>query len=329
MNGVLSFGSRSTTRRAAAATALALAAVAAPAAVQAQKGQSSADPATGGAIQGYVYYDADGDGAFGPDESAVVGVPVRLDGPEGGDTAATNAEGLYQFTGLGPGRYRVAVDTSALAVLLGSAEGLDVPGYDALAVTSETLTGVNFALDGDQVATLSAALAKAVAAVQAALPGSLPGAAPPPVVGAAEGLTATAVAEAIAANSATAATTATTAATATTSATATLASTPTAATAVVGSKGGRQMGAAAPTTTTASAAAMTETAALTTTMAATTGLASAAAGAEAGTGAPDGMPGGGLGDVFGATALAGLAAVLGLLGGFGALRRRGDTAIRG
>lgn len=312
--------------RAALIAALALAAVATPAAVHAQKGQSAAtDTSTagaGGAIQGYVYFDADGDGAFGPSESAVAGVPIRLLGPEGVDTAATDSRGLYQFTALGAGSYDVAIDTSALAVLLGTADGLDVPGYDALPVAGETLSGVSFGLDASEVGLLAEALAKAVSAVQAALPNALPNALPgaaDPMVAATDTVTASTAADDTGALTATAAMTATTDVT-TTSAT-TEAMRPS-------SKGGRQTGGATTATTSTTAAGtevVTTTAAVdasTTTAAGGDAMDGVVAAAAATSGGPATMPDGGLADLFGPGTLAALASVLGLLGGIGATRRR-------
>lgn len=310
------------TALAAAVAAVALAAVAGPAAVHAQKGRDVAAGARG-AIQGYVYLDANGDGAFGPSESAVAGVPIRLLGPEGADAASTDVRGLYQFSGLGPGTYAVAIDTTALAVLLGSADGLDVPGYDALSVSGTTLTGVNFALDAAQVSRLATALAKAVAAVQAALPAGATTAMTSTGAAAVQGVTVTERATTTTGAAATEPMTATAAATATTAATMTR-----------GVKGGRQLSAAAAAmttttsasgavTTTAAARVVTATAAITTAAAMTAGkMAGARAAVSASSGGPAAMPTGGLADLFGPGALAAIAGLLSVLGGVGALRRR-------
>lgn len=305
--------------RAALVAALAFAAVAAPAVVHAQKGQAPAAAApAGGAIQGYVYLDADGDGAFGPSESAVAGVPIRLLGPEGADTAATDTRGFYQFTGLGGGSYAVAIDTTALAVLLGTTDGLDVPGYDTLTVAGETLSGVNFALDAAQVGLLAEALAKAVTAVQAALPNGLPGAT--------DALTATAAGAAVDTGAEMTATTVTTSTTDVTATTELTTATAVTTTARPSTKGGRQTGGRTAAMTTTTTAAATDAASTTAAAATTATMAGVVAAAETAPGSPATMPGGGLADLFGPGALAAIASVLGLLGGIGAAGRRRSRA---
>ncbi len=73
-------------------------------------------------IAGNVYYDADNDGVFDPDEAGIGGVTVNLGGPVTASTT-TAADGSYSFTGLPPGSYTVT-ETQPGAF----ADGLDTLG---------------------------------------------------------------------------------------------------------------------------------------------------------------------------------------------------------
>ena len=58
-------------------------------------------------VSGYVYVDANDNGAFDPGETPIAGVTVTLlnaSGQSTGETATTDSSGYYQFNNLTPGR---------------------------------------------------------------------------------------------------------------------------------------------------------------------------------------------------------------------------------
>ncbi len=62
-----------------------------------------------GSIGDFVWLDLDGDGVQDPGEPGIAGVTVNLNGPGGPQSATTNADGLYLFTGLAAGEHAVEV----------------------------------------------------------------------------------------------------------------------------------------------------------------------------------------------------------------------------
>src|SRR5215208_1948496 len=75
---------------------------------------TAAPAATGGTVAGAVFEDLNGDGLQGPDEPSLVNVPVTLRVRGGGAAArrqtTTGPNGLYQFTGLAAGPYRLDIE---------------------------------------------------------------------------------------------------------------------------------------------------------------------------------------------------------------------------
>jgi protocatechuate 3,4-dioxygenase beta subunit len=58
-------------------------------------------------LSGHVYYDANQNGIFDPNESGIAGVTMTLNGPGGPVTTTTDATGAYAFNTLLPGTYSV------------------------------------------------------------------------------------------------------------------------------------------------------------------------------------------------------------------------------
>jgi uncharacterized repeat protein (TIGR01451 family) len=94
-------------------------------------------------IGNIVWLDEDRDGTQGADEPGVAGVTVELVGSSGTvqATTITDSAGLYTFTGLAPGEYRIRFDLSTLPAdhLVTQADvGTDSLDSDADPVTGET-----------------------------------------------------------------------------------------------------------------------------------------------------------------------------------------------
>lgn len=59
-------------------------------------------------VQGYLFFDIDQNGLFGPDEVALSGWSVQVSGPTSA-SAVTDGNGFYSISGLTPGMYTVCV----------------------------------------------------------------------------------------------------------------------------------------------------------------------------------------------------------------------------
>ena len=99
-------------------------------------------PTGSGAISGFVFFDANGDGVYGVDETGLFDVTLELkDVATGGmvtyESATTASDGAYQFTGLDAGSYTVT-QTDALGYVSTTANSRTV------SVDASTVTGINF-----------------------------------------------------------------------------------------------------------------------------------------------------------------------------------------
>ena len=117
----------------------------------------SFDPVT---ISGQAFDDLDGDGVKDPGEPGLDGVTIQLDTGANGsvDATATSAGGgLYSFSGLGPGTYRVRqvvptgrTQTTANPADVAASSGADAAGVDFGSFVGAAISGQAFDdLDGD------------------------------------------------------------------------------------------------------------------------------------------------------------------------------------
>lgn len=94
-------------------------------------------------ISGYVYYDANDNGAFDSGEKGLQGVTMTLTGANGAtQTATTDSTGAYSFQTLAPGTYTVTESTEPTGYLLGTDTAGTNGGTVNAASPGENISGI-------------------------------------------------------------------------------------------------------------------------------------------------------------------------------------------